>query len=168
MLSKLLRIFGIQKKSTVPLSASDIVRRARDAHKVTEWSRAKRLTVFNPPFWGIHHIFIDSNLKHSLIALKEDGSAFIFLGNTYGPERWEKYDENLNKVDGGIIENQSLTWLIYQDYVIYNGSMLPATDAPYHWGRVIEVDSFDKHIDDQWISKIIPELKELALSYIKS
>jgi hypothetical protein len=162
VLSKILNIFGIHPKKLVPLSAADIVQRSREANHVLEWSRGKKLTIFNPPFWGIHHIFIDHKLQHGMICVKQDHSAFVFYGNAYGPYRWEKYDDDLNVIDRGFIETQELTWLIYQDYIIYNGPMLPATNKPYHWGRVIHVDSFSEEIDKTWALHIIPYIKETA------
>ena len=168
MLSKIFRVFGIRTKPMVPLSAHDIVTRSRHASKTIEWSRNKRLTIYNPPFWGIHHLFIDPDLHHALIALKEDGNSFVFYVNSQGAERWEKYDENLNMCDCGIVENQALTWLIYEDYVIYNGAMLPATNAPYHWGRVIDNQPFYASINEKWASQGISEIRELAPSYAES
>jgi len=39
--------------------------------------------------------------------------------------------------------DSEIRWNFYADYAIYRGSLLPPTNAPYHWGKVIEIRDFD-------------------------
>ncbi len=146
------------KKKKVPLSTSEIIRRGLHSHEILEWAREKRLTIFNPPFWGIHHVYIDEQLCHAVICIKENRTAYVFLGNSTGASSWVSYDPLQKPVEENFISEEKLQWSIFDDYVIYRGSLLPATRDPYHWGKVIECQSFKEKITPVWIADQIREL----------
>lgn len=146
------------RRKKVPLSTAEIIRRGIRSNEILEWAKGKRLTIFNPPFWGIHHAFIDRELVHALICLKEDRSAFVFLGNSTGATTWVSYDQEQNPLEENFISEEKLHWNFFEDYVIYRGSLLPATTDPYHWGKVIGSSDFKEKISPDWINMQIKKL----------
>ena len=146
------------KKKTVPLSTPEIIRRGLLSDKILEWARGKKLTIFNPPFWGIHHVYIDKDLCHAIICIKENRTAYVFLGNSTGASSWVSYDPLQKPLEENFISEEMLQWNIFDDYVIYRGSLLPATRDPYHWGKVIECQVFKENITSDWIADQIREL----------
>ncbi|MCK4816868.1 hypothetical protein KA005_13950 [bacterium] len=145
----------------VPLSPWEIIKRTKDVPKILNWSRNKHLLVSGPEFWGVHHIFIDSALKHCVFVLKADLTTHIFIGNPVKAQEWKKYNENFCLALSKKLKVPSLKWKIYQDYVLYKGTMLPPkqiSEEPY-FGKVIQVEEFtNQTINDEWIVKKIKEL----------
>lgn len=145
----------------LPLSPWEIIKRTKDAPNILKWLRNKHLVVSGPEFWGVHHIFIDEELKHFIICLKSDYTTHIFSGNSINAQDWEKYDENFCVVISKKLKTPSLKWKIYHDYVLYKGTMLPPkqiSEEPY-FGKVIQVEEFtNQTIDNEWI---VEKLKEL-------
>lgn len=155
MIWKLLK--GARKKR-VPLSTAEIIRRGMRSEEIIQWSGKKSFTIFNPPFWGIHQAFIDKDLAHAVICLKEDRSAYVFLGNTAGALRWASYDPQQRITEENALQEGELSWNFYEDYVIYRGSLLPPTSDPYYWGKVIGQNPFEETITPSWIIEQIRKI----------
>lgn len=60
--------------------------------KKVKWSRAKRITVIGPPFFGKYEIYVDNKLDVALLLPKTDGTVHVLIGTIIGCERWEKYE----------------------------------------------------------------------------
>ena len=144
----------------IPITPFEIIRRMKDVPKILEWSRKKHLTVSGPDFWGIHHIYIDSSLKHVIFCLKADLTTHVFIGIPTGAKEQRKYDKYVNLLFSEQLNDDSLEWKIYKDIVLYKGKMLPPKkilEEPY-WGEIVRVEAFNDYIDDQWIVSKIKEL----------
>lgn len=154
-LALLSRLF---KKPRPPITPEEISERAADLDSYIEWSRGKRLLVFDPPFWGFHDIFVDHELRHALVSLKETGEAFVFTGNYKGPHRVRKYSPGAVLESEEPLETGMLEWIIYDDYVVYHGPFLPVSRFPYYFGKVAATFAFDYEITDTWEHEIISQL----------
>ncbi|MCF7935757.1 MAG: hypothetical protein K9L28_05425 [Synergistales bacterium] len=142
------------------MTLTDIIKRAPYSQKTLEWSRNKRIVVYNPPFWGLHDIFVDSGLVHAVVCIKEDHTAFVFYGNSTGASEIAKYNENQELLSSEELKPGHVEWTVYADYVLYRGSALPPTRAPYHWGNVIRTYPFEERIDSAWAPGVIRSLIE--------
>ncbi|HPI97246.1 MAG TPA: hypothetical protein PLV56_00770 [Synergistales bacterium] len=154
------KIFGKEKKRNRPITATEIVKRGMKMDFYREWSRAKQLRVFNPPFWGIHDIFIHQDNSVRIICLKADKSSFVFYGEFEGAHSWKRYDHGLKVIEEDFLEPGNLSWVIYDDYVLYRGSLLPPTEEPYYWGKIIEILPFNSSFDDTWVEKTLISLRQ--------
>jgi len=155
------KLFGKDKRRNRPISAAEIVRRGVKLDFYREWSRGKHLRVFNPPFWGIHDIFIDKDNSVMILCLKADRSSFIFAGEYDGAHSWKRYNEEMRVMEEDSLEPGGLSWVIYDDYVLYRGSLLPSTTEPYYWGKIIEVLPFGGSFDDPWVEKTLLSLRQV-------
>jgi len=143
-----------------PLSSFEVIRRAKDMPAMLRWAMNKHLIVKGPEIWGIHHVFIDSLLNHVVVCLKEDKTTHVFMGIPVGANEWRKYDkggslELSKRLDGNVLE-----WKMYEDYVLYKGTMLPPKDIsgePY-WGKVVNIMESFEQLNDEWIVSKIKEL----------
>ena len=158
MFWKILSMLFGKKKKKRPISATEIIKRGPRSSEYIEWSRNKRIRVFNPPFWGIHDIFVDADLPHAVFRLKEDNSSFVFIGNSNCALNFTHFDPFQNKVETRILEEGQLLWQIYNDFVIYRGDLLPPTTEPYYWGKVIGTSPFNETINEKWILQNLKEL----------
>lgn len=146
------------KKPRPPITPEEISRRAAELDTYAEWSRGKRLLVFDPPFWGFHDIFVDRNLRHALVSLKKTRDAFIFRGNVKEAHRIRKYAAGAVLESGESIDPAMLEWIIYDDFVVYHGPFLPVSRSPYYVGKIAAHFPFDGEISDEWEQEIIPLL----------
>ena len=144
----------------IPITPFEIIRRVKEIPETLKWSRRKHLIISGPVFWGVHHIYIDNSLEHTIFCLKEDLTTHVFIGIPTGAKKWRKYDKNVNLLLSEQLNDDSLEWKIYKDIILYKGKMLPPKEFPEepYWGEVIKVDTFDEDINDQWISYKIKEL----------
>ena len=144
----------------LPITPYEIIERIKDAPQLLEWSKNKHFTISGPYFWGTHHLFIDGNLKHVLILLKDDLTTHVFVGHPTGANIWEKYDKNLNILFSKTISNDSVEWKFYRDIALYKGKLLPPKengDEPY-WGWVINTERYEGHLNTNSIKKLIRKL----------
>lgn len=146
------------RKPRPPITPEDISARAARLDRYIEWSRRKRLLVFDPPFWGFHDIFVDGDLRHAMVSLKETGEAFVFTGDYKGSRRVRKYSPGAVPESEETLETGMLEWIVYDDYVIYFGPFLPVSRTPYYVGKVASVFPFKKAITDEWEREVIPML----------
>ncbi|MBN1333767.1 MAG: hypothetical protein JW971_08370 [Synergistales bacterium] len=153
-------LFGKEKRRNRPISATEIVKRGVKLDFYREWSREKQLRVFNPPFWGIHDIFIDQHYAVRIICLKADRSSFVFSGEYEGAHSWKRYSDDLRVLEEDSLEPGDLSWVIYDDYVLYRGPLLPSTTEPYYWGKIIEVVPFGGSFDGPWVEKTLVTLRQ--------
>ena len=148
------------KKRSIPLSAAEIIRRGVHSEENLKLLMGRRLTIFNPPFWGIHHVFIDAGLTHTVVCLKSDGSTYVLTGNSERPLKLSCYGSKGEIIEETPLAEGKMQWNFYRDYAIYRGPFLPPTNEPYHWGKVIEIKEFDGFISPDRIRKEIGSLKD--------
>nr|HPI99035.1 hypothetical protein [Synergistales bacterium] len=111
-------------------------------------------------FWGIHDIFIDEDNNVTIFCLKADRSSFVFSGEYEGARSWKRYGENLKVLEEDALEPGALSWVIYDDYVLYRGSLLPPTAEPYYWGKIIEALPFRASFTDPWVEETLVSLRQ--------
>jgi len=149
-----------EKIRKLPVTPWEVVKRIPEIPKVMRWSRKKHLWVSGPEFFGLHHFYIDKDLKHAVIFLKADFTAHVFIGSAVCAEEWRKYDKEQNILFSQTSIHGGLEWKIYQDMVLYRGKALGPKDRsgePYS-GRVVKVEDFNEDINDEWIVSKIEEL----------
>jgi len=146
------------KRRKLELTPKDIALRAPKLDEYEQWSKNKRLLIFNPPFWGFHDIFVDEELNYALICIKETKEAFVISGNAKGGEKILKYGPNLDLESEEDLAPGLLEWIIYDDFVIYRGPFLPIGKDPYYIGKVAATFSFNK--------KIVPDIYPGLISYL--
>lgn len=152
MLGKLFR------KKEAPLSPGEMAERASNYRYYLDWSRGKRILVFDPPFWGFHDMFVDQDLNHSVLCLKHDGSAFAFHGDERGASMMEKFGPGPEKTSEEVLEPGMIEWRVYDDYIIYNGPFFPIARSPLYFGKVVASFPFEKTIALEWT---LPAIKDL-------
>jgi len=143
----------------IPISPFEVIRRMKEVPKILEWSRKKHLIVSGPEFWGTHHIYIGTSLKHCVFLLKADLTTHVLIGNVVKAEEWRKYDKDFKLLLSEKLKKHSLEWKIYQDIVLYKGKSLPPKKIPEepYWGKVISAEEFSNGITDEWIVSTIKE-----------
>jgi len=144
----------------IPITPYEIISRMKDIPEILKWSMRKHLIVSGPYFWGIHHIYIDDNLRHVVICLKDDRTSHVFIGDESNAMKWRKYDDHFNLLFENDLDDGSLEWKIYKDLVLYKGNMLPPKEIPEepYWGTLIGDEEFDKEMSDSMIVKTIHDL----------
>jgi len=129
-----------------------------------EWSRNKHLRIFNPPFWGIHDMFIDSNNDIRVICLKADGNSYIFFGGPSEARGWKRYDSQGRLEEEKLLDSGELSWVVYDDYILYRGILFPPSTEPYHWGKIIKSFPFSDSFSEEWIRTVLASLKNYYAS----
>jgi len=148
-----------QGSKRMPISPSEVMKRTSEMEKILEWCKKKHLTISGPEFWGTHHIFITDKLKHAVICLKSDFTTHVFMGDPVKAVEYRKYEKNFDISHSKQLEKGVLEWKIYDDYVLYQGNMLPPKEIkkePY-WGEVVQVEEFNQDITDEWLVQKIRE-----------
>jgi hypothetical protein len=144
----------------IPITPYDVMARTKNMREILEWSRNKHLVVKGPPFYGVHHIYIDGSLKHLVILLKDDLTTHVFIGIPTHAEEWRKYDNSFNLLFKKPLSEKSFEWKVYKDLVLYKDKMLPPktpSGEPY-WGKVIAAEEWNGSISDKWIVSKIKQL----------
>lgn len=151
---------GMTADKKCPISPYEVIRRMKDIPKILEWSKKKHLTVSGTDFFGIHHIYIDNELNHTVFLPKADLTTHVFIGIPTGAKEWRKYDESVKLLFSKLLDTDSLEWKIYQDVVLYRGRLLPPKEIPEepYCGEVVRVETFDDDIRGEWI---VSEIKRL-------
>ena len=144
----------------VPITPFDMILRMKDIPEILQWSKKKHLVVSGPSFWGVHHIFIDENLCHVIICLKDDRTSHVFIGNESNAKKWRKYDKHYDLLFEQNLDDGVLEWKIYKDIVLYKGKMLPPKEisAEPYYGALIDYEEFTEEISDSMIVRHIRDL----------
>ena len=118
------------------------------------WSRAKKLRVIGPAFWGAYHAFVDSEFNVALFLGKADGSTHVILGNIVEGRKWLKFDETGKLVINNDVPRGGFEWKINPDKVLFRGSGMPPGHTIYE-GKVVLDEPFEDQIDDAWVTSQI-------------
>lgn len=121
--------------------------------KKVKWSRAKKISVEGPPFFGKYDVYVDNQLDVAMILPKTDGTVHVLRGNIIGCQRWGKYDHNCNQLEGDDFRKGVIDWKINRDKVLFRGTGLPpgGTKRHIYEGVVIADEPFTEDITDEWI-----------------
>jgi hypothetical protein len=153
-----------------PISPREIIRRLKDIPEILEWSKNKYLEVEELTHMGLHHIYIDEYLKHTVFLLKSDLTSHVFIGDPLNAHEWRKYDKDYNIVVQKKMNEKDLQWKVYKDYILYKGYFFDpnySSQTP-HWGRIVQVEPFKEEITDQWIIKELKHLFQYHLEVLSN
>lgn len=125
--------------------------------EILKWPKNKHLVVSGADSEDIHHIYIDDS-KYAIFCPKVDLlTTDVFIGTPTGAKEWRRYDGNGNLLFSKKLNDDFLEWEIYEDIILYQGKILSRKGIPY-LGEVVEVETFNENIDDQWIVSKIREI----------
>ena len=111
------------------------------------WSRAKKIEVVGPDFFGRYSIYVDP---------KSNKTLHIFIGDIFRAKRWIIYDMKGLKVKDEIPPEEAYKWEIDSKNIWYRGTGLPAGKAGYR-GEVLSFENFIDEINDEWLDINIKE-----------
>jgi len=117
-----------------------------------KWSRAKKIEVIGPSFFGHYYIYVDPYFKVAIFLPKADKTLHIFIGNIVEGHLWQKYDSNGIKVHDDKPPKGAFEWKINPRNVLFRGTGFPPEQLIYE-GKVISFESFSEVINDEWITK---------------
>lgn len=149
-----------EKIKKISITPHEVVKRIKDIPKILEWSKRKHLIVHGPEFCGLHHIYIDNNLKHVVLLLKTDLTTHVFIGTPTVAKEWRKYNKEVNMLFSRNLNPDDFEWKIYKDIILYKGKLLPPKKilAEPYFGEIVKVEDFNNDVNDKWI---VSQMKEL-------
>ncbi len=114
-----------------------------------KWSRAKKVEVIGPSFFGQYYIYIDPNFKVAIFLPKSDKTLHVFIGNIVEAQIWQKYSSNGIKVYESNPAKGGFEWKINPNNVLFKGTGFPPGKLFYE-GKVVSFEDFTEEINDQW------------------
>ena len=120
------------------------------------WSRAKKIEVFGPDFFGWYSIYVDQKSNVVIFLPKSNKTLHIFIGDIYRANRWIVCDLNGAKVKDKSPPEEAYQWKINSKNIWYRGSGLPPGKSGYR-GEVISFEGFNDEINDEWLDIKIKE-----------
>jgi len=121
-----------------------------------EWSRAKRIEVLGPDFFGQYYIYIDPEFNVAIFLPKSDRTLHIFVGDIFRADRWIKCDQAGEKVKDETPPEEAFEWKINQKNIWYRGTGFPL-GRPGYRGKVISSEDFFDEINEKWLDSKIKE-----------
>ncbi len=125
-----------------------------------EWSRAKKIEVLGPDFFGQYYIYVDSEFNVAIFLPKSDRTLHIFIGDIFRAHRWIKCDEVGQKVKDETPPEDAFEWKINPKNVWYRGTGFQPGKPGYR-GKVISSDDFFDEINKSWIDTKIKEYLQM-------
>lgn len=120
------------------------------------WSRAKKIEVVGPDFFGRYSIYVDPKSNVAIFLPKSDKSLHIFIGDIYRANRWIICDiKGLKVIDKTPLE-EAYQWKINPKDIWYRGTGLPPGKSGYR-GEVLSFEDFIDEINDEWLDIKIKE-----------
>jgi hypothetical protein len=120
------------------------------------WSRAKRIEVVGPDFFGRYTIYIDPKSNVAIFLPKSNKTLHIFIGDIFRAKRWIICDMIGLKVIDKIPPEEAYQWKINPKDIWYRGTGLPAGKSGYR-GEVLSTEDFIDEINDEWLDFKIKE-----------
>ena len=120
------------------------------------WSRAKRIEVVGPDFFGRYTIYIDPKSNVAIFLPKFNKTLHIFIGDIFRAKRWIICDMIGLKVIDKIPPEEAYLWKINPKDIWYRGTGLPAGKSGYR-GEVLSTEDFIDEINDEWLDIKIKE-----------
>ncbi len=121
-----------------------------------EWSRAKKIQVLGPDFYGQYYIFVDPEFNVAILLPKFDKTLHIFVGDIFRAHRWIKCDQAGKKVIDEIPPAEAFEWKINPKNIRYRGTGFPP-GRPSYRAKVISSEDFLDEINEKWLDSKIKE-----------
>jgi hypothetical protein len=120
------------------------------------WSRAKKIEVVGPDFFGRYTIYVDPKSNVAIFLPKSNKTFHIFIGDIYRANRWIICDINKFKVINKTPPEKAYQWKINPKNIWYRGTGLPPGKFGYR-GEVLSFEDFIDEINDEWVDIKIKE-----------
>ena len=120
------------------------------------WSRAKKIEVVGPDFFGRYSIYVDSKSNVAIFLPKSNKTLHIFIGDIFRANRWIICDITGLKVIDKTPPEEAYQWKINPDDICYRGTGLPSGKSGYR-GKVLSFEDFIDEINDEWLDIKIKE-----------
>jgi hypothetical protein len=120
------------------------------------WSRAKKIDVAGPDFFGRYSIYVDPKSDVAIFLPKSNKTLHIFIGDIFRAKRWIIYDMKGLKVKDKIPPEDAYKWEINSKNIWYRGTGLPPGKPGYR-GEVLSFENFIDEINDEWLDIKIKE-----------
>ena len=120
------------------------------------WSRAKKIEVVGPDFFGRYTIYVDPKSNVAIFLPKSNKTLHIFIGDIYRANRWIICDIKELKVIDKTPPEEAYQWKINPKDIWYSGTELPPGKSGYR-GEVLSFENFIDEINDEWLDFKIKE-----------
>jgi len=120
------------------------------------WSRAKKIEVVGPDFFGRYSVYVDLKSNVAIFLPKSNKKLHIFIGDTIRANRWIICDITGLKVIDKTASEEAYQWRINPKDIWYKGTGLPSGESGYR-GKVISFEDFIDEINDEWLDIKIKE-----------
>ena len=120
------------------------------------WSRAKKIEVVGPDFFGRYTIYVDPKSNVAIFLPKSNKTLHIFIGDIYRANRWIICDIKELKVIDKTPPEKAYQWKINPKDIWYSGTELPPGKSGYR-GEVLSTEDFIDEINDEWLDFKIKE-----------
>jgi len=119
-------------------------------------SRAKKIEVVGPDFFGRYSIYVDPKSNVAIFLPKSNKTLHIFIGDIFRANRWIICDITGLKVIDKIPPEEAYQWKINPKDIWYKGTGLPPGKSGYR-GEVLSFEDFIDEINDEWLDFKIKE-----------
>lgn len=120
------------------------------------WSRAKKIEVVGPDFFGRYSIYVDHKSNVAIFLPKSNKTLHIFIGDIFRANRWIICDITGLKVIDKTSPEEAYQWKINPKDIWYRGKGLPRGKSGYR-GEVLSFEDFIDEINDEWLDIKIKE-----------
>lgn len=120
------------------------------------WSRAKKIEVVGPDFFGRYSIYVDPKSNVAIFLPKSNKTLHIFIGDIFRANRWIICDIKGLKVIDKNLSDEAYQWKINPKDIWYKGTRLPSGKSDYK-GKVLSFEDFIDEINDEWLDIKIKE-----------
>lgn len=120
------------------------------------WSRAKKIEVVGPDFFGRYSIYVDLKSNVAIFLPKSNKTLHIFIGDIFRANRWIICDITGLKVIDKTPPEEAYQWKINPKDIWYRGTGLPSGKSGYR-GEVLSFEDFIDEINDEWVDIKIKE-----------
>jgi hypothetical protein len=130
------------------------------------WSRAKKIEVVGPDFFGRYSIYVDPKSNVAIFLPKSNKTLHIFIGDIFRAKRWIIYDMKGLKVKDKILPEEFYKWEINSKNIWYRGTGLPPGKPGYR-GEVLSFEYFIDEINDEWLDiKIKEYIRMMGFTFV--
>ena len=127
------------------------------------WSRAKKIEVVGPDFFGRYSIYVDPKSNVAIFLPKSNKTLHIFIGDIFRANRWIICDITGLKVIDKTPPEEAYQWKINPKDIWYRGTGLPPGKSGYR-GEVLSVEDIIDEINDEWLDIKIKEYMRMMSS----
>jgi hypothetical protein len=120
------------------------------------WSRAKKIEVIGPDFFGRYSIYVDPKSNVAIFLPKSNRTLHIFIGDIFRANRWIICDIKGLKVIDKIPKEEAYHWEINPKDIWYSGVGFPPGKSGYR-GEVLSFEDFADEINAEWLDIKINE-----------